>query len=151
MRSILDYINKGILDRVKSKEPANHIGLVEEFVKNNYDVTGKLRMFEVLDKIMVECADGKISVKNTDMEYLTNGMFAFAYVKTFNCSKCKNLKSLEGAPKTCDTFDCSFCSTLKSLDGCPTQAKQFYCVSCGKKFTESQVKKRCKVTGAILR
>lgn len=37
----------------------------------------------------------------------------------FNCNGCKNLKTLEGAPKKCVGFSCNNCSNLKSLKGGP--------------------------------
>lgn len=79
---------------------------------------------------------------------LTNGMFIWGVVKRyFTCRWCKNLTSLEGAPKVCGTFacnyndsitsfkgcpdansiECSWCKNLVSLEGCPQKLRHFWC------------------------
>lgn len=70
----------------------------------------------------------------------------------FYCYKCSKLESLEGAPeKVGGDFWCNDCANLKSLEGCPKKVgKGFWCYGCGKQFTESDVKKVCKVKGMII-
>ena len=53
----------------------------------------------------------------------------------YDCSNCKNLRSLEGAPKDCHAlakFDCSGCTSLKSLKGGPDRLDRgsFKCSGC---------------------
>ena len=51
---------------------------------------------------------------------------------SFLCYSCKNLTSLEGAPKEvpCE-FSCCHCKNLKSLEGAPEKVgKRFVCSRC---------------------
>lgn len=53
----------------------------------------------------------------------------------YDCSNCENLRSLEGAPKDChrlDRFDCSGCTSLKTLEGGPDRLDRgsFNCSGC---------------------
>lgn len=118
---------------------------------------------------------GLMSVDNLQIKSLTNGLFVFGVGKlgklsaAFECSGCKNLTSLEGAPeKTSDSFSCygcenltslegapievgynfvcSGCSSLKSLKGAPKRVRvSFQCQKCGVQFTEEDIKKVSKV------
>lgn len=71
--------------------------------------------------------------------------------RNFDCSLCEKLTNLEGAPrKVVGVFSCSNCKTLASLEGAPREVgRNFYCSNCGIKFTEDDVKERCKVSGTI--
>lgn len=118
---------------------------------------------------------GFMCVKNLQITSLTNDLFVFGEGKmgkldaSFDCSKCKNLTSLEGAPKrvsrsfSCDRcenltslegapievgydFICFGCTSLKSLKGAPKKVTvSFQCQSCGVQFTEDDIKKVSKV------
>ena len=69
---------------------------IENWIKNNYTFSGKLT---ISDDFVVGCT-GSVSVKNENIESLTNGLFRWGEVKKcFDCSYCKNLKSLEGAQR----------------------------------------------------
>lgn len=70
----------------------------------------------------------------------------------FYCFNCKNLESLKGAPKEVGSdFWCNNCSNLKSLEGCPKKVGGgFWCYNSGKRFTEDDIKKICKVKGIII-
>ena len=97
---------------------------------------------------------------------LTNGIFQWGKVGgVFNCSHCKSLKTLEGAPKEVGGyFECSHCTSLKTLEGAPEKVGwsffckdcnslkslegapkevgwEFDCSRCGTQFTEDDVKK----------
>ena len=65
--------------------------------------------------------NGSITVKNKSIKHLTNNLFKFGNIcGRFDCSNCKNLKSLEGGPQICaHGFSCEGCTSLKSLEGGP--------------------------------
>lgn len=118
---------------------------------------------------------GLMRVKNLQITSLTNDLFVFGEGKkgkldaSFECSKCKNLTSLEGAPESVSsTFSCSRCENLTSLEGAPIEVGynficygctslkslkgapkrvrvSFQCQSCGVQFTEDDIKKVSKV------
>ena len=73
-----------------------------------------------------------IKVKNRNITSLTNGLFVWDKVKSFDCSSCGNLTSLEGAPREVkDHFFCAFCYSLTSLKGAPEKVgKNFNCTEC---------------------
>lgn len=99
--------------------------------------------------------EGNITIQNKD---LYNGHFPIKFGKvkgSFDCSDCKKLISLEGAPEEvggefnvyhCQnltslkgapkivkgSFDCSQCYSLTSLEGAPTSSGHFYCWRCYK-------------------
>ena len=63
------------------------------FKDNQYSI------YKDKDKWIVDVSQPLI-VSNYDIQYLTNDLFEFGIVKRyFDCSNCKNLKSLKGAPK----------------------------------------------------
>ena len=71
-------------------------------------------------------------------------------VETFLCRKNNKLKSLKGCPKIITgTFLCVECDNIKTLTGFPTQADDVYFLCCGKKFTEDEIQKVCKVKNNI--
>ena len=49
---------------------------------------------------------------------------------TFDCEKCKKLKSLKGAPQECIMFNCTQCESLESLEGAPQACDRFSCRHC---------------------
>ena len=64
--------------------------------------------------------DGEV-VKITD-EYLVDGKFPFKFgeiKRTFDCSNCDTLETLEGAPLHTTRFVCNDCPKLKTLEGAP--------------------------------
>ena len=78
--------------------------------------------------------DGDIKVKD---DLIENGHFIcdFGIVKgSFNCSKCKKLESLKGAPvEVGKDFDCSGCKNLESLQGAPEKVGRWFdCNGCEK-------------------
>ena len=130
---------------------------VIDFLKSNYNYIespkyninkwiisekpNKKGLFEVCSKSSLG-----ILLLNFNIDSLTNGLFEFTECESFICAGAKYLKSLEGSPRIVkETFNCSNCNSLKTLKGCPTEAKTFFCQNCGKKFTESEVKKLCNV------
>ena len=98
-------------------DPANDKKYIEEWIRNNYNIVGKLT---ISDDFVVN-SDRYIYVVNKNITSLTNGMFKWGKLDgSFDCSGCTKLKSLEGAPKEVNgNFDCSNCTKLKSLEGAP--------------------------------
>ena len=98
-------------------DPENDKKCIEEWIRNNYNIAGKLT---ISDDFVVSC-DRYVYVENENITALTNGMFKWGKVGgQFWCNHCNNLTSLEGAPKEVGgDFDCSECMNLKSLEGAP--------------------------------
>ena len=132
MKSLKEYINEGLLDRVKNKEVSHEI-LIEEFLKDNYKIDGPYAIKTTDKGFVVDVRGGDIEVKNENITSLTNGLFEFGVVsRKFDCSCCKSLKSLEGAPqKVGQSFYCIRCESLKTLEGAPQKvSNDFTCGSC---------------------
>ena len=131
MKSLKEYIYEGLLDRVKNKE-VNHEILIEEFLKENYDINGSYIVKETKNGFIVDI-DGYVDVKNKKIISLTNGLFEFGVVSgSFYCVDCKSLKTLEGAPERVDgNFNCGWCDSLTSLEGAPKEVgENFSCEYC---------------------
>ena len=118
------------------------------------------------EKIRVqEFLERKDIRRNKDGSYDVDGNVDFSELKTitklpvrfgkvgrsFFCSDCTSLTSLEGAPTTVGwSFNCSDCPSLTSLEGAPTTVGGcFWCNGCGRKFTVEEVRKHCDVKGDI--
>ena len=105
--------------------------IVENWISQNYKISGQLEILH--DDIYTVNCSGDVIVKNRDITSLTNGMFRWGEVgRSFHCTGCKNLKSLEGAPKEVGgDFYCSFCENLKSLEGAPAKINSYFsCIFC---------------------
>lgn len=103
----------------------------EEYINANYNIEGKLT-FETVNGIYIVNCDGSVAIKNEAIEKLTD-VFVWGEVKgDFYCPCCRNLKSLEGAPKEVGgIFNCSNCQNLKSLVGAPKEVGlSFICSDC---------------------
>ena len=110
-------------------DPKNDKKVIEEWIRNNYKITGKLI---ISDDLVVDCK-GSVYVENENIESLTNGLFRWGKViGAFYCDGCKNLTSLKGAPKeVCRSFDCNGCDNLTSLEGSPKEVGwSFICSHC---------------------
>ena len=67
----------------------------------------------------------------------------------FICSH-SQLVSLHGAPKKVTFFDCSFCKNLTSLEGAPQEVNgDFSAIGCGRKFTEEEIREGRQITGKV--
>ena len=172
MKSLKECILEGILDIEDNINYDIKEDVIEQFLKDNYDIRGPHTIKETKDGFIVD-VKGQVEVKNRDITSLTNGLFEFGKVEkgfncsecrlltslegspkevgwSFNCSYCKSLKTLEGAPKEVgETFYCNNCKSLKSLKGAPQECYSFYCNDCGVKFNTEDVKKYTKVDGVI--
>ena len=130
MKSLKEYINEGLLDRVKNKE-VNHEILIEEFLKENYEIRGSYTIKSTNKGFIVD-VKGDVEVTNKSITALTNGLFEFGEVsRHFNCTNCESLKTLEGAPEEVWYFKCSNCNSLINLKGAPKEVGwSFECYSC---------------------
>ena len=129
MKSLKEYIAEGLLDRVKNKE-VSHEALIKEFLETNYKFRGSYTI-KAANKGFVVDVKGDAEVTNKNITSLTNGLFEFGVVSSdFCCPHCKNLASLEGAPKHCRLFHCHFCSSLRTLEGIPKSCMYVSCQNC---------------------
>ena len=134
MRSVKNYIetslNESLLDDDDIfLDPENDKKVIEEWIKNNYRFSSKLT---ISDDFVVSCTRN-VTVKNKSITSLTNGLFRWGKVDGFfDCGNCKNLKSLEGAPKEVGRdFDCCYCNGLIDLKGAPEKVGgDFVCSGC---------------------
>ena len=73
--------------------------VIEEFLKENYNIKGAHTIKKTKDGFVVD-VKGNAEVKNKNIISLTNGLFEFGVVsREFNCNYCESLTSLEGAPE----------------------------------------------------
>ena len=110
-------------------DPKNDKKVVEEWIKDNYKIYGKLT---ISDDLVVDCS-GEVHIKNKSIESLTNGLFRWGGVSgEFNCSFCNNITTLEGAPKCVGGyFNCTGCKNLTTLEGAPEEVGwSFVCNRC---------------------
>lgn len=118
---------------IRDNEVTLFKSIIEKWIKENYYCIG-LKISNNLNKDgLYEVTACDIEVKNENITSLTNGMFEWKKVNnSFNCSRCKNLLSLEGAPQEVgEDFFCTFCTSLKSLVGAPKKVGgEFYCYNC---------------------
>ena len=64
-------------------DPENDKKVIEEWIKDNYIIRGKLT---ISDDLVVNC-DGEVRIKNKSITSLTNGLFRWSYVdKSFYCN-----------------------------------------------------------------
>ena len=76
--------------------------LIDDWIRTNYRVMGTLDISKKPNKDgkhIVSC-NGQLTLQNQSSTSLTNGLFIFKSVKTFDCSHSK-IESLEGAPIEC--------------------------------------------------
>ena len=140
---------------------------VEEYINDNYDIKGILT-YENVNGIYVVNCNGNVEVKNKKIEKLTDG-FVWGNVNgEFDCRRCLNLTSLEGAPKEVNKdflcalcthltslkgapkrvdgeFNCSYCRGLKTLEGAPKKVGSFYCHYCDNLTSLEGAPKRGKI------
>lgn len=150
---------------------------IQEFIDRTYFYRQRIVISDKPDKDgkYVLTTNSGIIVRDPKIESLTNGMFVWGTVSTFDCSYCQNLKSLEGSPKevkgyficndcknltslkggplTVDgDFSCRCCTKLKSLEFAPKRVGGiFYCGICGKDFSRTDVQSVTKVANINIR
>lgn len=134
MRTIIDIYEgllRGMDDTLKQGDELMEI---YDFINNNYDPIPDDALIISERKINGKyhvSTDAFVVVKNTNIKSLVNDLFVWDTVESFICNHCRNLKSLEGAPKKCINFICTFCDSLTNLIGAPeyvdTEFKCDYC------------------------
>ena len=139
MKTLKEYIIEGILDIEDNIENLSVESLIEDFIKENYEVENSpyyyersLQIKKKGNKYIVSAKSG-VKVTNKNITELTNGVFEWGEVEgRFLCSDCTSLKSLEGAPeKVGRSFYCLGCISLKDLKGAPKEIKyDFSCIDC---------------------
>ena len=141
MKNLKNYINNctnesiwDIEDNVESDNKEFILNEVKRFIKDNYSVVDLKSLTFVFDKekYIVGC-NSNLGL-GSGAKSLTNGLFEWGTVEWwFDCSECKKLESLEGAPKTVgENFYCNGCS-ITSLKGAPEEVNgSFYCYKCPK-------------------
>ena len=132
MKTLKEYIIEGILDIEDNMENLTEESLIEDFIKENYEIKhGNLQFKKKGDKYIVS-TKGIVLVKNNNITALTNGLFEWGEVKSFYCVGCTSLQSLKGAPKKAGwNFSCVECTSLQSLKGAPKEVGgYFYCYYC---------------------
>lgn len=127
--SVLDIpeiSNKDVIKRARDE--------IKRFLSDNYF---KVK-YKISDKPnhngkFVVDYNGPVGVHNLCIKNLTNGLFEFGTIEGyFDCSKCLELTSLEGAPKkVLGDFICKQCWALISLEGAPEEVGgDFSCTWC---------------------
>lgn len=109
-------------------DPKNDKKEIENWIRSNYRVTGKLT---ILKDYTVNCT-GNVYSTNGTATSLTNGLFKWGKInKNFSCALC-DIKSLEDAPKKVGGyFSCINCDNLISLEGASEEVGEtFKCTSC---------------------
>ena len=132
MKTLKEYIIEGILDIEDNIENLTRESLIEDFIKENYEIKyGNLQIKKNRDKYIVS-TKGTVLVKNKNITALTNGVFEWGEVNSFYCSNCTSLESLEGAPEEVGKyFSCAGCTLLKNLIGAPKKVgESFICSDC---------------------
>jgi hypothetical protein len=136
----LQEIYEGVLDDdfaiSKSVDKNVAIDVITSWIGENYEGDGTLRI-KILKK---PGSDGKYMVdlpvkdllhlKKTATS-LTNDLFVWRNVSgEFSCKNNPNIKTLEGAPRTCWVFDCRDCENLETLKGGPDKVRALRCDKC---------------------
>lgn len=151
MISLTNKLNESLLDDEEDLIN-NNDGLIEQFLKDNYDIDGTY----TIKNGIVNVNGDVILNKDSKVSRLTNGLFSFGKVSgtffcsltqitslegsprevgnSFICAYCNNLKNLKGSPREVGgSFICKFCSNLTSLTGLPKSIKKdFACECCPK-------------------
>ena len=149
MKTLNQYIKESLLDDEDDLVNDDSVVLINKFLNDNYNIKGTYN----INKNNEVDINGDISVKNDELEYLTNDLFTFGIIngafdcggsdilslhggptyvkKMFNCCYCDNLINLDGSPKEVGAMTCSNCRSLKSLYGAPEKINgNFLCTKC---------------------
>ena len=137
MKTLKDILEGSLLDDIEDTLSDGDVKvpqmLIQKFLEENY--IGKWIISEKPNKdgLYEVSSNGSINIKNEKITSLTSGLFIWTSVKGyFYCFRCKELKSLEGAPKEVGgSFSCHHCNSLKTLEGAPKEViGNFYCYYC---------------------
>ena len=142
MKYLNEYLNEELLDIDDNvNTDIDFIKEIKTFIKNKFKAVG-VSISKNPDE------DGKyivnamsVETKTSDLDKLTNDYFKWGTIVTdFHCDH-SNITTLEGGPSAVGRiFNCSFCKNLKSLEGAPKYVDgKFYCMKTD--FTEDDVRK----------
>lgn len=124
MITLYKHLDESLLDDEDLINDDNTI-LIDQFLKDNYNIDGTYTI-----KNGIVDVNGSIKLINPNIKQLTNGVFKFRKVHSFICSK-TSITSLEGAPEEVGYFSCRLCKNLKTLEGAPKKVEDmFNCRSC---------------------
>ena len=142
MKNLKEYIKEGLFDDLDKREEIGGLNAATEDIKkeiikwviNNTvnEIYNTKFQFNFNTNPITVNYNGNITF-NSDIQYLTNGMFQWREVSGwFSCSYCKLLTSLKGGPeKVGGDFKCNNCESLTSLEGAPEKVGgEFDCWSC---------------------
>lgn len=106
MKTLKEYINESLLDDFDAVSASSTTDIkkeIRQFLNDNYKRASSFKISRKPNNdgyYEVDCSKCLIIEVYNDITSLTNNLFIFVNVKgSFNCSYCKNLTSLEGAPK----------------------------------------------------
>ena len=141
MRSLNDYILEGLADwdegdfEKSIKKETSKVAIEKQIINWIKENTIERIIIKDLEfdwsttPITVNYTNckGEITFKKS-IDVLTNGLFQWGKVECgFDCSRCMNLKSLEGGPKYVGyRFICWACKNLESLEGGPEYVGTVY-------------------------
>lgn len=128
MRSLNTYISESFPNKDMGSTAA--ISVVQDWLYHVYGFRNPKLYSIDLDTCTVN-SDAAVVVDKTVDRLLPYG-WSWGPIKfNFDCSDCKNLKSLEGAPPKARDFICIGCKSLTSLLGGPLTVTQiFNCSGC---------------------
>lgn len=146
MKKLNEYLKEGLLDIDDNvNTDIDFVKEIKKFIKNNFNAKGVS-----ISKNQGE--DGKYIVnaksaenKTSDLDKLTNDYFKWGTIALdFHCDH-SNITTLEDGPTAVGRiFNCSFCKNLQSLEGAPKLVGvAFYCLNTN--FTEDDVRRVTKV------
>lgn len=134
MKTLNKYMNESLLSDESDLIENNDV-LIVRFLEENYYIKGTYNI-----KNNIVDIDGDIYINNDarkKIKNLTNGLFRFGKItKSFDCSNCGILTSLDGAPRvTGEDFICSLCPKIINLDGAPEEVGEDFVVNDCSKLT----------------
>ena len=88
MKTFKIHIKESIFNDIKDIV-SNDTVLIEQFLKDNYEINGS---YTIKDGVVD--VEGHVTVKDINIESLTNGIFRFGKVGgDFDCCNCRNHKT----------------------------------------------------------
>ena len=101
-----------------------------DILRKNFSCDGKV----TIDEDGLVNVAGNVSIKEERVQNIKTFEIKFGKVSGyFDCSACRNLTSLKGAPTEVGTFFCNYCDSLTNLKGSPWRTNgNFYCNNCPK-------------------
>ena len=124
MKTLIYKLNESLLDDEEDLVDNNDV-IIEQFLNDNYNIRGSYSI-----KNNIVDVNGSIELLNTNLEYLTNGLFNFgkvtnAFTTGYEKNRLINIKSLKGSPTEVGIFYLSR-SKITSLEGGPKIVKGYY-------------------------